>query len=287
MNKLNKVLIVICFLVYQQPGRAEKTVSLAEALATKLISCTIRGSIVVPDSLTGRMGYPLLFSIENRIPGSLNLSLESGRRFICNDTLNQNLILTENRVISLHSRQKTEFACLAYCTNKHKGGPGQSFFKIGPLASGLLMKVANFIGLNRIRNKAVQPSVWAVTDNESIEKVVGNNRFETRKLRNFLYQITSRPRPPRSLEPLSWPLVYVAGEVSWDMAAKGPVNISLLDSNGKNLASLVRNKDYPEGKQFYRFNYKDDALVPGRRYKLKLFAAGTEIREVEYEAREE
>ena len=206
---------------------------------------------------------------------------------MCNDSSSQNLILTEERLVTITHGNQVPYQFMAYCINKRKVSPNYKSYTIGTMAQGLLLKAAQFLGVKKIRSKATPTAIWAITNNSPIEEVKGRTNFETRLVRNYLYGITGRQRPPRSKEPLSYPSVNLSGELRWNMPNNGKVYLYVLDSNNNRLGCLLNNQSYQKGIQYYTFHFLDDALLPSQTYRLLLVKDNLPLKELAVRSKEE
>ncbi len=266
------IFVILLFLGFQvlPESYAARSLNIGQALKQKLVKCSIEKADETPDSLSGRPGYIMNIILINTTSERLNITFEPGRRFISSDTVFQNLMITQERRMVLNARQTRSFPFVGYCINKRKSSPGNKAYHIGDLAQGLLLKVACFLGKNKIISKAAQAAIWVISDQNNIENVTGKSKAETRLVRNYLYDITGIPRPPRSSDPLSYPAVSVSGEISWDMQEAGKISIIVTDDSGKTVGKLVNERYYDIGKPFYSFHYLDDALIPQQTYKIRV-----------------
>ncbi|MCX6271721.1 MAG: hypothetical protein NTU44_10970 [Bacteroidetes bacterium] len=281
------IIIIIILLNINEIALSAARMSLSEAVNKKLITYSLQHSVFLQDSLANRKGIRMMMSVQNLSQGTLNLVMESGRRFTTEDSSYQNLILTEERVITLQPRQYRDYLFLAFCTNETRHSPSVNFYQVGPMADGLLLKLSQYLNKNLSINTAAQEAIWVITNKRSILTVKGKTTLETRQIRNYLYNLTGLPRPPRSTDPLSYPLVSVSGKVDWVMPADGKVTMTLSDEHGRQIGYLVSNRSYTKGKQFYLFNYKDDTLIPGKTYRVKLLVEDNVFKELAVKGREE
>lgn len=268
-------------------SQAAKKISLTEAADKNLISCSIIHLSGSPDSLLRKGGHPLELSLNNLSGESLQLVVASGQRFRSLDSSFQNLMILENQTITLKPGEKKKAALIGVCINKSKSSPGKNKYKIGKLASGVLLKVANFLGNKRIYGGTAQQAVWTITDNSSIENVNGNNNYQTRMVRSFLYETTGRARPPRDVDPLSYPNVALKGKVNWLMPADQKVSIAVLDQEEKVLGYLFRDYSFKKGNQAYQFEFMDDALLPGINYRIRILSGSEVLSEYTVKSMEE
>lgn len=275
-------LAVSCF-----PVSAARRMTLAEAIAGKTISCRVFSLTKMPDSLSIQGGHALSISITSMSTVPLELIAESGQRFQSLDSSYQNLMILDTRVISMNPKENKSIVLNGFCINRHRGSPSGNGYRIGKLANGILLKVANFLGKNRIYRETAQQAVWAITDNSSIENVQGNTHYQTRMVRSFLYETTGRPRPPRELEPLSYPNIKLNGNIHWTMPANQKVSLVVLAPDGKILGYLFRDYSFKQGNQTYQFEFMDDALLPEKIYRIRVLAGTDVLSEFQVKGKEE
>lgn len=269
------------------PASAARRMTLTEAIAGKTISVSMSSLSPMPDSLRIQGGHALVLSITSLIHEPLDLITESGQRFQSLDSSYQNLMILETRVISMKPKEKKKLVLNGFCINKHRGSPSGNAYRIGKLASGVLLKVANFLGKNRIYRETAQQAVWSITDNSSIENVTGTSNSQTRMVRSFLYETTGRARPPRETAPLSYPNVALKGNIRWTMPADQKVTLAVVDPQGKVIGYLFREYAFKTGSQTYQFEFMDDALVPEEMYKIQVLSGTTVLSEYAVKSREE
>ena len=254
------------------PGEnAARTISLADALDRQLVSCILSAK-ASPDSLRWKGGHGLELCLQNNSGEALSLNLETGRTFRSLDSSFQHLILTEGRVIALQAAEKRVFPLTAYCLNQSRKTPAGNRYQLGKMAGGILLKLAGFLHRQRIYAGGAQAAIWVVSGNASIDQVTGRTKQETRALRSYLYDLTGRPRPPRSVDPLAWPLVSLQGSIAWDMPAGMSVSLMIVSSDSSFMTFLFRDRDFPPGPRQYSFEFTDDALVMESPYHIRLIA---------------
>ena len=280
-------IIILAGITWSTYASEVQILSIGEALARKSVQCRLQASTLMPDSLAGRSGYLLRLDLANNTSLPLRVRFESGRTFNCADTAVQNLILTEDRIVSLPAGKQQVYQLMAYCIQKKKDQPDHSRYSIGTRAHGLLLKAANFLGKKKIRTPAASSAIWVVTDKIPIEDVKGKTADETRLLRNYLYELTGAKRPPRNLEPLSWPRVSVSGNLCWEMKVPDTISIFVYDKNNVQVGKLLSNQAYPNGKQIYTFHYQDDVLMPLEPYRVVLVKKGRIISELAVRGKED
>ncbi len=263
--------LLVALWLFSPEENAARKISLADAVEMKLVSCNLKGK-TSPDSLRWKGGHGLELSLQNNSREALQVNLETGRTFRSLDSSYQNLILTEDRVITLGPREQQVLPLVVYCLNQTRKAPLGHRYLPGKMADGMLLKLAAFLHRTRIFASGAQASIWVVSGNSSIDQVAGKTKQETRALRNFLYDLTGRVRPPRSMDPLAWPLVSVQGNIQWEMEQGMPVNLVLSGNEGSFMAYLFRDRAFPSGRQHYRFTFTDDALLPGNLYNIRLVA---------------
>jgi hypothetical protein len=172
----------ILLFVFSIPSNAQTHLKLNDAVAKGFIKLKITGN-------DGHTGKCATVQTENTTSQTLDIDIDCGQKIQCNDTLAQNLVITQSEHVRLTAKRMIATAVFAMCINAHKASPGRISFKLGQMAQGALLRLTRFIEKKKYQNSQAQSAIWTITDNNSVASIgsdVGSDYEMTNELRGFV-----------------------------------------------------------------------------------------------------
>jgi len=271
-------LFLIIPLIAALSGTAAKAnaVSLKIACDNKLVKLNIHGT-------SQSHGECMQIEVTNLTNKALNLTLETGRKFICtSDTTSQNMMVTQELLISLNGKEKKTYTAYAFCIQKAHSTPDyDSYYKIGPMAEGYLLQLARLIEKYHYQDYAAQQALWRVIDKgDSAKLYLGTaNIEEANALKRFVTLAkANRPIFTEFLFPgeddkqnfLTRTGYNISGEIRWEMENEGYASLAVYDEKGNHITDIFLKKEYEEGTQLCSFKVVSCLIEPDKKYIVRL-----------------
>jgi len=184
------LLVLLCAGLYafQHMRSAPVTVTLEEALAKKLISCTATS--------TGEYsGASVALTITNLSSSPLSITIPGGTVFKPSEEGDQDLIIAESQVIAVNAKATNKSIADGFCMEAHDSAPtADNSMKITRTTNDNLRALTGFLEKKGYEPSTIQEAVWAVSDGSSIS-YIGNADPKDKELRTFLSTLTKQPDP--------------------------------------------------------------------------------------------
>lgn len=161
-----------------------KNISLLEAIEKKYVEISAEGE-------GGHTGKCLKLKIKNLRKKKLNIEIPAGLIFNSNDPIQQDLMITEERMLAIEGNKRRVAKMYAACIQAPNGSPTTgSGFNMSMLASGHLLQVAQYLAKEKLyKNDAAQYAVWAISNDKRVENI------DHGKLANYVADLLGKPRP--------------------------------------------------------------------------------------------
>lgn len=237
-------------------------VEFKDALEKNLITAELDGISENPHFLN-----PLHARIKNVTSAQLQLHIPAGYIFGCQDTSFQDLIITEDVMITLNSGQSVEKALNSMCIEKNNSAPTEGIgYKFTKLADESLLKLAEYINEKKYFNSMAQQALWCITDGNSIENIDGEKEI-AQDLREFTCGLLGIPVPEWSDDDYmndgeyeaSGFFIEIKGTMTFHLGEPTHIIIGLFNENGIIEQELYNINKLDRGS--YRKTYSFDATV--------------------------
>lgn len=161
-----------------------KNITLTEAVEKGWIELSAEGE-------GGHTGKCLKLKIKNLYKKKLDIQIPAGLMFNSADPQQQDLMITQERMLAVESNKKRVAKMYAACIQAPNGSPTVgSGFNMSMLASGHLLQVAQYLAKEKLyKNDAAQYAVWAVSNDKRVENI------DHGKLANYVADLLGKPRP--------------------------------------------------------------------------------------------
>ncbi len=254
---------------------ANNTISLKTACDNKLVKLYIHGR-------SSHYGECMEMDITNLTNYPLNIKLETGKKLNCkNDTTYQNMMVTRELMIALNGKENKTYESFAMCTQKSHSSPdNDTYYKIGNMAEGYLLQLAQIIEKHNYQDNAAQKAVWIV-----IEKGDSNNLFlgtsdpeENIALKRFIALAKAdKPIWDELLFCKQGKVLFytkaeycISGEIRWNMPKTGYASLAVFDEAGNYITDVFIKKEYEEGNRHCNFKVTSCLIKPDKKYIVKL-----------------
>ena len=236
---------------------ADKTMSVEEAIKKKLVNASIKGK-------GGYTGDVIRLKLKNLLNRSVLLEVEAGRRLDSQNTGEQDILINKPVFLTLMPNESKSFILSGMCCQAHNASPDSgSVFSIGKMADTNLVKLAQFIDLNKwYSNHIAQSGVWIVSDNNPMEDIGGEDAI-SKKLQSFISKLTGKAIPKYKVEytrQQDGGAVYsgvpanIKGIFDHEIYTNGLVTFGIYDADGHVVQMFFT--DIPRDKGKYSFNYE-------------------------------
>ncbi|MCR9286928.1 hypothetical protein OAF63_00390 [Saprospiraceae bacterium] len=259
-----------------------KSILLNEAIANNQISIEVSGE-------GGHSGKSLKIKFLNQTKKDLEIKVPAGQIFHSQDSTMQDLMITKGKVLALEKQQNRISKFYGMCIQANNSSPSVgSVFNLGALATGSLLKVAEFIFHNRLyENASAQSAIWVVTDGHRLEYI------EDPKLAAFMAKTLGKERPEYTIthennsapgQPaFQYAPAKIEGVFNYSLAEDQKVSFGLFNEEGELVRSFFKNKAQERGIWKFDFYFEISRLPKGK-YSVRLTKGDIEIerREVEF-----
>jgi hypothetical protein len=232
-------LFIIPLLIFSSALRAQQHTKLSDAIQKGLIRLNIVAS--------GHGGRCASVEAQNTGTQVLDLDIDCGQKIVNSDSSQQNLMVTQKESIHLLPNAKATRKVYAMCINAGKGSPSNKPFRLGQLAQGALMRLAQLIEQKGWQNSNAQSAVWSITDNRSINSIgsdVSDDYEMVNTLRGFVAKekkITNYTRSAKKVRVEK----NVEGTVDVIIDQKSNVSVYLVSSDDKVVKYLAQDSKNP------------------------------------------
>ena len=264
--------IVLFFILTNLSAFCEEFPSAFEASKKGIINCSFKGNITGTHYTT-----PLTGIITNNKNKEIIVIFENGRTFIADDSTFQNLIITEEKILTLKPNQKKTYIFHAMCIESSDKAPSEkAIYALGPMAEEKLCKMTRFIQENKFYNSSGQNAIWTITNNLPIENIIGFDETNTNKIVEKAAEILGKPIPPKpspndythNLRSTNMKRI-IEGYIEYDFPKSENVTIAMFDKNNIIVRELYHNPFEKPGPHKQKFQF-DATIYNDKYYYIKL-----------------
>jgi hypothetical protein len=223
---------------------------------------------------------PLIIQFKNNTSERLNFSIPCGFVFRADDSIYQNILVTETLLASLDPGISNEFNIRGMCMESSDIAPKEdSKYQPKGMGEPKLVELARFIEKNRFFSPAGQNAVWTYLNDLPLYSVASVDTSQAFILQQFLSELTGKAIIPIPEEETylynyhqSPTRFIVEGEINFRMNYKIHVEWGLYNENGILLRELYNGSIGP-GDETITFSY-DASAYSDPVYYLKLVTDG-------------
>ncbi|MFK7771186.1 MAG: hypothetical protein AB8F94_03565 [Saprospiraceae bacterium] len=181
---MKKSIILFTLLFFTTSFLQAKKILLTEAIEKGYVEISAEGE-------GGHTGKCLKLKIKNLRKKKVEIEIPAGLIFNSNDPTQQDLMITEERMLAIEGNKRRVAKMYAACIQAPNGSPTSgSGFNMSMLASGQLLQVAQYLAKEKLyKNDAAQYAVWAISNSKRVENI------DHGKLANYVADLLGKPRP--------------------------------------------------------------------------------------------
>ena len=176
---MKRLLIILLFSIIYFHKSEGQVINIKKAVEEQVIDYNIIGSfdrLQKMDFLDANgqyYGKCMTMSMHSNIDSSVVIYIENGLMLICEDTLTQNMVLSEPAYVKLNPKEIKTFQLYAMCAEIHDGIPNKlTQYRLGNMADSNLIYITESINELLMNNIAGQGAVWAYTDGATEEDLL-------------------------------------------------------------------------------------------------------------------
>lgn len=244
-----------------------------EAIASNLVTAT---STARNDSATGssHLGQCIELVVTNTRRSPVVISVMPGQRMIPQDETTQEMIITEQQILTLRPGDTHQIPLFAMCGERSDGSPStDEAFIIGEIARQEIREMASYIYKKNYQHSAGQSAMWVVTDNADLTIIDHSESFVANDLRQKAAALSGQPFVPYVQEDNSNGLSTMSGQFAYRVREQGFGTLKLYDPSGAVVEVIFDRMQLKPGVYTFRFSAEGISLQSGT-YKLKLFLNG-------------
>lgn len=211
-------------------------------------------------------GSSLKMNVNNLNSKRLVIRVKEGTYFAAPNDEEQNLLVPQEELIVLEPKSSKEHVLNGFCTNMSLSAPESGgLFKLSkPQIKGL----AEFLVLvkgKKLENYTLQSAIWALTDNEEVSNVDGENQADVDLIRKELFKIAGqketwyKSRQEYAIaddRSINTETLAINGKLSFQTVKGAIIHEEIYSSEGKLLFKLPETTTKLGGIVEYEFNLK-------------------------------
>ncbi len=249
---------------------------LKTAIDKKLITCSILGN-----AESTHYYQPIQITVSNLTQKELTINIPNGLQIISDSIAIQDVIITQEELISVAPKQKVSQPLFAMCIQQsHSANNKNQSYTIGDLANNSLLKISKEIEKNKSYNSLGQYAIWSVTNQYPLEKIDGFEEEEAKHYQQLVAGILG-VAPPKT-QPNLYKTYYqrtksnkrsVVGNFSYKIHKPSPITIGLFNENNIIVRELYNNPKQQAGEHKFNFAF-DLKTYQDPRYYIRLIING-------------
>ncbi len=275
-----KTILAFCLLLFPLTIFS-KVIDLNEAIQQNLVSIKVVGE-------GGHSGKSLKISFLNMGKKDLEIRVPAGQIFHSEDSTLQDLIIIKEKQLAIEGKQKRLGKFFGLCTQAGNGSPRPgSLFNLGVMATGTLLKVAQYISEKNLQeDRGAQSAIWAITDGHRLENIANM------ELANYVAEILGKTPPEYAVIHQNRSLpgqpafqenpVSMEGIFKYELPKDQLVSFGLYDENDELIHTFRENTRQIKGYHKFKFFFEIRNLPKGK-YSVKLTGKEGIIREMDVE----
>lgn len=237
---------------------AVQTVDLDQGLQSGVITLNANGN----DGSTHYL-KPLQITMQNRTNKKVVIRINSGYRFISLDSATQDIISTQEELLTLNPNERQNVSLSGMCIQHHNAAPGAGdVFHFGGYAQRPLYRMARSIDSANWQNIQAQQAMWLLSDGGELTDIYTYGDDEEWKILETVALISGKPLPDKKefmTEQAERHQIKaeLRGGFKFKFSKKVPIHIALFNSQGIVLQEIYRETASPGS---HEVTYTFDAL---------------------------
>jgi hypothetical protein len=267
--------------------RAENTWKLSEAIKQGLVTAEITGGKSGDGIFSAHYGPCMEIRLSGKMTSAIALNLDYGYKLEPLDTNLQTMMVTKSLAIKLQPGEARTEKIYAMCTKAtHRSPSSDQGFRVGKLASGYLLGLAELINRKNYQNDAGQSAVWCLTNGYELGSIYSADTSTMYDLRRFVAKAMGIPLSkiyesvpsfsfiePQNMEPHYTTQTVYSGSFSYSISRPSKVLIALFDEGNHMKKVYVNNQDQRSGEYTYSYKIGSNEM-DGKNYHLRMFRDG-------------
>ncbi len=218
---------------------------------------------------------PLKMSVQNLANENLQILVSNGDICIPSDAQVQNIVITEQELITLKPKEKKEIALKGMCIEQSDRASGLNvLYTLKKNNDQKLLQLTQFLESKKLQTSAAQYAVWALVDSGDINTIFAADTAEENSLKRFMAQLTGRTfsvtnKNDYRTNYYAPPKERVGGNFEYSFTQTKDVQIAMFDANGILVRELFNQKNVAPGPHKLNFEY-DSSVYTDDVYFFKL-----------------
>jgi len=152
--------------------------------------------VLIPVSNGEFMGESVTLNFENLTNKNLEIFIEAGTILPPIDDKEQTLIISNDLLVTLESKEQKSKSIQAYCTELNDLCPKiDSKFGISQSSDSSLVKLIKLIKQHKVSDiDFIQQSIWCLTDSNSVSSLYSENTASTEPIINYICKTTNQKK---------------------------------------------------------------------------------------------
>lgn len=245
------------------------TISLADAIKNKMVTATYVGA----GTYTGNS---IKIEATNLQDKKINISIPAGTMFKPSDDGMQNILVTQEQILALGSKEKKSTLLRGYCCEAHDGAPSKDIdFTLSSNKDPKMGMLFAFLKGKPIPDAAQQEAVWCISDGHSVSDIYAPKMESVKPLREEVCKITGQKdtwysTPKNHSVDANGNISHVTTEVSGLIKFKAlkaaKIHNEIHDATGKLVIKNPNEFDVKPGNIEYEFGIKVQGWQKGTYY---------------------
>jgi hypothetical protein len=234
-------------------------------------------NIISVKNTGGYHGKYIELKIKNNTNIEQYIEIPEGQLFDSESNSVQNLIVLKAKTKLIYPKETQTFNLNTACIQAHNAGPNTSDnFTLGNLATGFLLKIAQFIGTNDYyESSTAQSAIWAITDHYSIGNIYGDDINMAKQLAQLVSEATGQVQP-KYIPQKSLNIVSIRTNIFFRPQKLTKATLGLYNLNGELIDEYFTNRTIKAGPYSFLFGINQIDSV-GSSYYIRLTATNGEI----------
>ena len=181
--------------------------------------------------------------------------IEPGRIFLSQDPNDQDIVVTQEMIIALAPRDAVIKQAYGFCCQSQNSGPSfGSTYAFGPMSSGQLLQVANYLNRHReLDQDAQQHAIWVMSDCAPVSSISQFTPAEN-DLASFVSEALGIPKPwyqtdhrPMADALFSRKVDRIRGAMPFSVNCYDKITVIIVDENNKIVKTVLQSTNYGPG----------------------------------------
>jgi hypothetical protein len=236
---------------------------------------------------------PLVLKLTNLLNTPKTIKIDNGQIFVAGDSAYQNLVVTNELIVTIPPKGNKSVELYAMCIEKHDSAPVDNvIYREGKMAGPSLKGLTMIIQKKKYFDQIGQEAVWCIENNSPVENIAGFNKDEVLELQKYVCSVTGKKMPPPPA-PDDYLHNYnysnfkrtIGGFFEFDFNKKSDVKVAMFNSRGIVMRELYNQTNVSPGNHKIKFEFDGSAFENGT-YTIKLIVDGEVFYKKELELKE-